>query len=206
MTFNLQPDAKNRYFDPHQNCWATKLLPGEFHVTDSGEMLVTTLGSCVSACIRDSRTGVGGMNHFMLPSSRCGEWAGQAASTRYGNFAMEHMVNEILKKGGRREFLEATILGGGVMFGDGSTLRVGENNATFAREYLTTEKIRLIGEDIGGSFSRKVYFYPQSGQVVVKKLKVLKNDTIAKREEALENTLAHLEIESDVELFDVAKD
>ena len=112
MSADLQPKANNRYFDPSVDCWANKILPGEFYVLDnSDEMIVTTLGSCIAACIRDSVTGVGGMNHFMLPTSDSGEWAGSSASARYGNFAMEHLINEILKRGGDKRRLEAKIFG-----------------------------------------------------------------------------------------------
>ena len=59
--------ATNFYFDKNFNSQAVKLLPGEYYVTDKDMLLVTVLGSCVAACIRDCQSGIGGMNHFMLP-------------------------------------------------------------------------------------------------------------------------------------------
>lgn len=196
----LQPDAKNKYFDPYQKVWTTKILPGEYHVAESGEMIVTTLGSCISACIRDKRLGLGGMNHFMLPASEKGEWAGVSASTRFGNFAMEHLINEIIKQGGNKNDMEASILGGGIMFGS-TTIKVGETNIKFAQEYLAVERIPLIYEDVGGEVSRKVYFSPNTGKIIVKKLARLTNDTIEKREKSLAEDISKKPIEGDVELF-----
>lgn len=200
QSYDLQPNAKNRYFDPYIKCWSTKILPGEFHVCNNGEMVVTTLGSCISACIRDTTLGIGGMNHFMLPESSDGNWAGASASTRYGNYAMEHLINEILKRGGKKNRLEAKIFGGGDMMG-GSSIQVGNNNIDFAHQYLGIENIQITADDTGGASSRKVYFQPKTGRVMVKKLGVLKNDTINRREASYSEQLKHEPIENDVELF-----
>ncbi len=188
------------YFDSYLKTEAIKILPGEYHATNGEEMVVTTLGSCISACIRDTRLGIGGMNHFMLPQSEAGEWAGASASSRYGNFAMEYLINEILKLGGSKLFMEAKIFGGGQMFGE-TQLNVGRRNENFALEYLKTEGIKVAAQDVGGAYSRKVYFQPSSGKVMLKKLTVLKNDTILKREKEYEQTLATDKIEGDIELF-----
>lgn len=196
----FQHTAKTRFFDPHLNVWSVKVLPGEFHVSEDDDMIVTTLGSCISVCIRDRIQGVGGLNHFMLPKSDGGKWAGVNASTRYGNFAMEHLINEILKRGGLRENLEAKVFGGSD-FMEGNTLRIGDGNADFAREYLKTERIRVVGEDIGGNYSRKIYYHPINGKVIMKKISITPNDTIEQREKAYAAELAHTKIESDIELF-----
>lgn len=188
------------YFDAYLKGEAVKILPGEYHVAEGDEMIVTTLGSCISACIRDTRLGLGGMNHFMLPQSEGGEWAGMSASTRYGNFAMEYLINEILKRGGSKRFMEAKIFGGGQMFGE-TSMNVGHRNETFAMEYLKTEGIRVSASDVGGAYSRKLYFQPKTGKVMLKKLTVLKNDTIMKREKEYQQTLAKDKIEGDIELF-----
>lgn len=196
----LQRDAKNKYFDPYQKMWTTKILPGEYHVADKDELIVTTLGSCIAACIRDKKLGIGGMNHFMLPASEKGEWAGVSASTRFGNFAMEHLINEIIKRGGAKADMEASILGGGQMFGSQS-IRVGDNNIAFAREYLEMEKIPLVMEDVGDEVSRKVYFAPDTGKIIVKKFSSVHNDTIKEREESFAKDIADKPVEGDIELF-----
>ena len=103
--------ANNRYFDRHFEVEAVKVLPGEYYVTTSDMVLVTVLGSCVSACIRDREKGIGGMNHFMLAESA--DSAGLSASARYGTYAMEILINHLLKLGARRNNLEAKVFGGG---------------------------------------------------------------------------------------------
>ena len=196
----FQHIASNRYFDPHLNAWTVKVLPGEFHVSEDEDMIVTTLGSCISACIRDKKFGIGGMNHFMLPKSEGGDWAGTSASTRYGNFAMEHLINEILKRGGSRENLEAKIFGG-ADFMNGNTLAIGDNNTKFARDYLRLENIPIVAEDLGGSFSRKIYYHPINGKIIMKKITVAPNDTIQQREKDYAQQLGSTKIESEIELF-----
>lgn len=197
----FQHIAATRYFDPHMKVWSVKVLPGEFYVSTNDDMIVTTLGSCISACIRDKKVGVGGMNHFMLPqSSNGGDWAGVSASTRYGNFAMEHLINEILKFGGTRSNLEAKLFGGGD-FMEGNTLNIGQNNAQFAIDYLRTEGIRVVATDFGGAFSRKIYYHPIDGKVIMKKITVESNDTIRAREQQYAQEIGKTKIESDIELF-----
>lgn len=198
----LQPIAKKKYYDPTVEKWATKIMPGEYLALDKNDdMIVTTLGSCISVCMRDTKLGVGGMNHFMLPSSDTGEWGGVTSSARYGNYAMEHLINEILKRGGNKLFLEAKIFGGGEMFGAGTASQVGNSNADFAMNYCRTEHIMVAAVDTGNDYARKVYYHPSTGKVVLKKLTMLKNDTLEKREKEYQANLSHTPIESDIELF-----
>ena len=200
---DLQQKAKNHYFDPHLKRETVKILPGEYYVTSEGEMIVTTLGSCIAACIRDTVLGVGGMNHFMLPHSKEGEWAGFNQATRYGNFAMERLINDILMAGGKKNRLEAKLFGGGQMFGEFSVTDVGRQNARFAEEYLRTENIMLMAADVGGPYSRKVYFDPKTGKVMVKKLTTVPNDTIKKREQSYAQKMeTPTSTTGDIELFD----
>jgi chemotaxis protein CheD len=191
--------GSTRYFDPYVGRWTTKILPGEFALTAEDELIVTAVGSCVAACIHDPVLGIGGMNHFMLPNSAGGEWAGQSAAARYGNFAMEYLINAILKQGGARHRLTAKIFGGGVMVT--ARQNIGAMNVAFARAYLETEKIPLLAQDVGDSYSRKVYFHPKSGAVTVKKLAVLSNTTIPDREADYARQLAGMDVAGDVELF-----
>ena len=175
-----------RYWDPVHNSFAAKLLPGEYYVTTSGEMLCTVLGSCVSACVRDRVLGIGGMNHFMLPLDLSrGErgWAGvNSAATRFGNVAMERLINDMLSAGARRANLEFKLVGGGKVLA--AMTDVGLANIQFVRGYMQAEGFEVSGEDLGDVYPRKVHFFPASGRVRVQKLLSTRNDTIYARERA----------------------
>ena len=193
----------NRYWDKTTGIYAAKILPGEYYVTTNDEAVVTVLGSCVSACVRDKIFGIGGMNHFMLPANKNEDISVSSMSNaaRYGNFAMEQMINDILKNGGVKENLEIKIFGGGHVIKNMSTLDIGKKNIQFIREYIETEHLKLISEDVGDIFPRKVMYFPLSGRVKVKKLRQMHNNTIAEREN---NYLSKLDVqpaESDIELF-----
>ena len=176
--------ATNVYYDRTFDCEAAKILPGEYYHTAKDMLIVTVLGSCVSACIRDRVTGQGGMNHFMLPDgggSDSNSNSPVSASTRYGTYAMEVLINELLKSGARRENLEAKVFGGGAVLKGFTAINVGERNAAFVISYLKTERIRVLAEDLCDIYLRKVYFFPRSGKVLVKKLMQIHNDTLARR-------------------------
>ena len=162
--------ATNVYYDRTFDCDAAKILPGEYYFTHKDMMIVTVLGSCVSACIRDRITGIGGMNHFMLPDSGDGD-SPISASMRYGTYAMEILINDLLKAGAKRENLEAKVFGGGAVLRGFNAINVGERNAAFVRSYLRTEGIRVVAEDLNDIWPRKVHYFPRSGKVLVKKLK-----------------------------------
>ncbi|QYZ66543.1 MAG: chemotaxis protein CheD [Gammaproteobacteria bacterium (ex Lamellibrachia satsuma)] len=192
----------NRYWDRNHKMPAAKILPGEYYVTTNDEIITTVLGSCVSACIWDTVFGIGGMNHFMLPLSDSGSWGGSdlvSTSTRYGNYAMEHMINDILRHGGHRPNLSVKIFGDGKIISGMSD--VGEKNIQFIREYIEQEQLRLLGEDVGDIYPRKVVFYPASGRVRIKKLKHMHNDTVVKREVAYQHDIEEAPVVGEVELF-----
>ncbi len=179
------------------------LLPGEYYVTRHNESIFTVLGSCVSACVRERVLGIGGMNHFMLPLDRSGgtsAWAEHdvSSATRYGNVAMERLLNDILKLGGRRENLEFKVIGGGKVLD--MKLDVGLRNAQFVRDYLRAEGFAISGEDLGDRFARKLYYSPKSGMVRVKRLISNSHRAVFEREEAFSPTPAQVESGS-VELF-----
>jgi chemotaxis protein CheD len=187
----MQPPASsgfehvNRYWDDVHQVWAAKILPGEFYVSTHGEMVVTVLGSCIAACIRDRVRGIGGMNHFMLPEQNeysSDVWGGNpgTAASRYGNWAMEFLINEILKRGGRRENLEAKLFGGGQMIA--SMTDIGQRNILFAYNYLANEGLKVVASDVGDIYARKVLYFPDTGAVKVRRIKEMKNDTLIKRE------------------------
>ena len=193
----------NRYWDKNNDSFSAKILPGEYYVTIRDEWVVTVLGSCVSACIRDRRLKVGGMNHFMLPdgSSQVDRTDNGviSESARYGNFAMEHLINDILKQGGSRRRLEVKLTGGGKIISNMSD--IGLRNIEFVRQYLQTEGIAIVSEDLGDVYPRKVQYNPATGRLRVKKLRSMHNRTILEREQQYQ---AQLEVKSpggDVELF-----
>ncbi|MDH5408466.1 MAG: chemoreceptor glutamine deamidase CheD [Gammaproteobacteria bacterium] len=194
----------NRYWDRQRKLYAAKILPGQYYVTTSDELIITVLGSCVSACIRDPAMGIGGMNHFMLP---LGADSGKLMSrntdaTRYGNFAMEKLINDILKNGGRREHLEIKVFGGGKVIQHMTETDIGGRNIKFVREYLATEGFKIAAEDLGDVYPRKVIYDPKSGKVQIKKLRKMHNSTIIERESSYRSELEQKPISGDIELFD----
>lgn len=194
----------NRYWDRQQGVAAAKILPGEFYVSVQGEMISTVLGSCISACIRDAKIGVGGMNHFMLPESVDGQgsWeksAKDGASSRYGNWAMEFLINSILKQGGRKENLEVKLFGGGQILANMTD--VGKRNIEFATQYLEQEGLKVVAKNVGGPFPRKVLYFPDTGSVKMRKLKTHQNDTVERREMEYISSIITKPTTGDVELF-----
>jgi len=193
-----------RYWDREHHGFAAKLLPGEYYVTTAGERIATVLGSCVSACVRDRRLGIGGMNHFMLPldaSKGTSAWGGAvSAATRYGNVAMERLINDILKLGGRRESLEVKLVGGGKVL-DGMDIDIGARNIEFVRKYVADEGFSVAGEDLGDIYPRKVHYAPDSGKLRVKKLRTVRNDTLFERERHYLEVLDNEPVGSEIELF-----
>ncbi len=152
-------------FDHHFQHNAVKVLPGEFFVSHDSLAIMTVLGSCIAACLWDSRMRVGGMNHFMLPEGDSAD-----ASGRYGSYAMELLINEMMKLGARRETLQAKIFGGAQVMHNFTTLNVGERNTRFVQDYLATERIPVVSEDVLDIYPRKVVFFPVTGKVMVKRL------------------------------------
>jgi chemotaxis protein CheD len=193
-----------RYWDSEHECFAARLLPGEYYVTRHAENIATVLGSCVSACIRDARLGYGGMNHFMLPldgSQGQSVWgAAASAATRYGNVAMERLINDILKMGGRRENLEIKLVGGGRVLAE-MTTDIGARNIEFVRRYVADEGFKVLGEDLGDVFPRRVVYFPQTGRIRVRKLSTSRDDSLAQRERQYLHQLDTKPVENEVELF-----
>ena len=189
------------YFDKYFSLDAAKISPGEYFSTPHDMVLVTVLGSCVAACIHDKVNRIGGINHFMLPDDNDNHHNPLGAPARYGGYAMEILINDLLKLGARRENLEAKVFGGGRVLSGFTTETVGERNAAFVLDYLCTEKIYVAAQDLLDIYPRKVYYFPHTGKVLVKKLLALHNDTIFKREKAYKVTIKSQKISGDVELF-----
>lgn len=194
--------ATNHYFDRQFGISAVKILPGEYFVSNRDIMLVTTLGSCIAACIRDRTSGIGGINHFMLPDSGADSNAPASGPARYGTYAMELLINELIKLGARRSNLEAKVFGGGNVIKHMTVTKVGSRNAAFALDYLQTEGIPIVGKDLLDEFPRKVYFFPKTGRALIKKLRSLRNDTVIVRETDYAKRITSVkQVGGEVELF-----
>lgn len=193
--------APNLYYDNSFNIDAVKIMPGEYYVTARDMALVTVLGSCVAACIRDRTSGIGGMNHFMLPDARHDDNSILSPSMRYGAYAMEIMINQLFKMGARRSNLEAKVFGAGKVLEGFNVNNVGERNAAFVLDYLQTENIAVAAQDLLDIHPRKVYFFPRTARVLVKKLRNIHNDTIVERDKTYSSRLSVADVQGDVELF-----
>lgn len=170
------------FWDTQYEMNGAKILPGEYYVTTENELITTVLGSCVSACVRDAALGIGGMNHFLLPTGGSGHPDySMGMATRYGNHAMDHLIKSILAKGGSRRNLEIKVFGGGRMHENMN--QIGEQNIRFIHQYMETHALTLQTEDMGDIYPRKVIYFPRTGKVMVKKLKTMHNDNVAKAEE-----------------------
>jgi chemotaxis protein CheD len=170
-------EASFFYYDAHFKNAAVKILPGEYFV-DSEDLLVqTTLGSCIAACLWDRVAKVGGMNHFMLPE-------GAGDSGRYGSFAMELLINEMMKRGANKGRMEAKIFGGGAVISGMNTINVGERNTNFVIDYLKTERIPIVSKDVMDVYPRKVCFLPASGKAMVKRLAPTNTDALIQQDRA----------------------
>jgi chemotaxis protein CheD len=192
--------AGRRFFDAANAAWMVKVLPGEFYVTDkSDEVLLTVLGSCVSACVRDPVAAIGGMNHFMLPQHKSGRWGDDLRSTRFGNFAMEKLINELIKAGCARERMEIKVFGGGNV--TESTNAIGSDNADFVLRYLAAEGLRCAAQDLGGTQPRRIHYYPATGRVVRRLLGVSDAHAIGREETDYEKSLRGGESAGEIDLF-----
>ncbi|MGC9323700.1 MAG: chemoreceptor glutamine deamidase CheD [Desulfomonilia bacterium] len=167
------------------------LYPGEFHVTHK-DVLATVLGSCISVCLRDTVSGIGGMNHFMLPGDLRRADLFLSPSAKYGMFAMELLINELLKNGCSRKNFEAKVFGGGHVLNfrkmEGN---VPESNIEFALSFLKMEQIHLVNHDVGGYCGRKILFFPDTGKVLLKRIKPAVDSKILQAETMYKTLLVH---------------
>lgn len=170
-------EASFFYADHHFQYDAVKVLPGEYFVSNEDLVIMTVLGSCIAACIWDGRARAGGMNHFMLPDGDSADGFG-----RYGSYAMELLINEMLKKGARRESMQAKVFGGAQVMAGFTTMNVGERNTKFVLDYLATERIPVVSQDVLDIHPRKVCFFPVTGKALVKRLAHSHPETLAVEE------------------------
>lgn len=185
MSMAAHADEVMRYRDTRFQTIAAKLLPTQYLVVDDDTALTTTLGSCVAACIRDPVLKIGGMNHFLLP-----EGGGAADGGRYGSYAMELLINEMIKRGATRQTMEAKVFGGGAVISGMSSLNVGERNTHFVMDYLRTERITVVSKDVMDIYPRKVCFLPASGKAMVKRLASTNTEMLQAQEKAASRAAA----------------
>lgn len=188
------PPEKSLCFDGFENIprrWNEKLhkyianvVPGEFYVTNSDEGIATILGSCVSCCIRDKVFGIGGLNHFMLPETTAKDLAQNSVTNigKAGDWAMEFLINAILLNGGQRENLEAKIFGGAQMIPGFKNASIGQRNILFVKSYLIRERLDVISSDLGGDPPRKIMYFPQTGNVKLKRMPLCDSQKIMDEE------------------------
>jgi chemotaxis protein CheD len=185
----------------HESGRMVRVLPGDYYVTGDPDVTIATiLGSCVAACVRDPFTGFGGLNHFMLPEGDSGEWNGIGAAFRYGNFAMEALINAVLKSGCARQNLEVKLFGGANMHG--SVAGVGQKNAIFAKRYLEMEGIPLTSADLGGEYGRRIHYNPATGKVQRLMLKNREDEALRSDEARYSTSLRQTSVAGDIDLFD----
>jgi len=190
-----------RFWEPDTQRWTVKILPGEYYVTRNDEAITTVLGSCISACIRDPVLRIGGMNHFMLPedNSTRDSLEPVVLSTRYGSYAMESLINQLLKLGSLRERLEIKVFGGGRVLT--AMTDIGARNIDFVKGYLDTERLKIVAQDVGGDQPRKVVYFPAEGKARVRKLRPIENRGISDREKIYLDSLRAKDAGGDIELF-----
>ena len=142
---------------------------GGVHAADHPQVVKTLLGSCISVCLFDPVTGVGGMNHFMLPHG--GENGARSELTRFGVHAMDCLIGAMLKLGGDRRRFVAKFFGGAhVLDTLESEAGVPQRNIAFIRRFLADEGFRILSEDVGGYQPRHVRFYTSTGRALVKRV------------------------------------
>jgi len=192
-------NGRRRIHDRAHDVDIIKIFSGDWYVsTKKGEMLATILGSCVAACIRDPKTGIGGMNHFLLPGDDSLDPAHSDAA-RYGMFAMESLINGILKAGGMKDRLEVKVFGGGNVINNSA--RIGSKNAAFIRDYLRREGYKITSEDMEGDHPRRVHYFPDTGKVMMRLLRRKEDMMVLEEEDRYTRKISKKPLEGDIELF-----
>jgi chemotaxis protein CheD len=192
--------GERRSADRDTQVRAVTLFSGDYFVTDQPRhMIMTILGSCVAACMHDPVTRVGGMNHFLLPESPDLNLRHGSDAARYGAYAMEQLINGIIKLGGVKSRLEVKVFGGGNVI-DSSSM-IGSRNIAFVRDFLESENLPILGEDLGDTYPRRLRYYPDTGKVMLLKLKRKEDQEVVKKETTFIHTLTARPVEGSIELF-----
>jgi chemotaxis protein CheD len=197
----MEHTPPTRYFDREMQVDTVKILPGQYYAAAGAGSISTLLGSCVSTCLWDPLRHIGGMNHFMLP----GDGAQQptspwAVSARFGVYAMEVLINEMIHLGADRRRLVAKVFGGAQVLQGFDKLDVGAMNVRFVLDFLREEQIAIAGQDLLGVAPRKLHFFPATGKVQLKRLHLQPGDSIERQEREYLSELAHAH-GGDIEIF-----
>ncbi len=188
-----------RRADDRDDVKTVTLFSGDYYVTDQPQqMIVTILGSCVAACMRDPVMKIGGMNHFLLPEGPDASMRGSEGA-RYGAYAMEQLINGIIKLGGMKSRLEVKVFGGGNVIENSAM--IGSRNIAFVRGFLRDEGLQIVSEDLGDTYPRRLRYYPDTGKVMLLKLKRKEDLAVVKKEVKFIHTLAEKPVEGSIELF-----
>ncbi|MFW0777078.1 MAG: chemoreceptor glutamine deamidase CheD [Rickettsiales bacterium] len=191
---------ERRGADRDNSVEVVKLISGDYYVTNKpNQMIVTILGSCVAACMRDPVLKIGGMNHFLLPATEDQSVRDSSESARYGAYAMEQVINGIIKLGGHKNRLEVKVFGGGNVIN--SSAMIGSRNVAFVRKFLKDEGLKIANEDLGDTYPRRLRYYPDTGKVMLMKLRRKEDMAVINEEKKFVSTLKSKPIEGDIELF-----
>lgn len=201
----MQGTGPIRYFDRDFRVEAVKILPGQYYAAWGAGAITTVLGSCVSTCLWDPLQRIGGMNHFMLPGSGEAIASAAAPSARFGVYAMEVLINEMIRLGAERKRMVAKVFGGGRVLQMAGSLDVGAQNSRFVLDFLSTEGIPVVAQDLLDVYARKVHFFPDTGKVQLKKLHILPNDTVNLREREYMSQLDQNAPGGEIEIFASAR-
>ncbi len=199
MNSNASLQTKT-YFDQRIKCETVFVMPGKHFVQKGGAgAICTLLGSCVSACIRDTNSEAGGLNHFLLPEASNDE--SMPTNARYGVNAMELLINDLIKLGAQKCNLVAKVFGGANVIATSNRRSVGDQNGEFVKSYLRSESIPILAEDLGGDRARRVYFFPASGRVSVLNVSPTANSELERKEKILQEQTKSTASSGSVELF-----
>ena len=195
--------AVSRFWDPVLGSYVTRVQPGFYTLAQGTEVVMTTVGAGICACVRDPELRIGGLAHFLLPTEDGASeaWNGTAVSTimRFGNVAMEYLITAVCKMGGRRDRLELMVFGGANLATHMSD--VAERHVAFIQAYAETEELPVIEQDTGNSYAREVAYYPGMGTVRVRALTRPAAQDIIEREQIYLCALAKVPSSDDVTLF-----
>lgn len=191
--------SSRRYFDPRFEATIITVAPGEHEITAAkDEIVATVLGSCVSVCMRDPQAGVGGLNHFLLPKNNGGD---TNAGERYGDTAMEVLINGLIKRGGRRGQFEAKVFGGARVLSGATMLAIGDGNIAFVLDFLNREGIPIVSKDVGGTRSRRIHYQPSTGRAWVQHVQPSARSSEHEQEVAYLNRLKSQPVAGEVEIW-----
>jgi chemotaxis protein CheD len=197
----MHPGIPVRYFDRDFKVEAVKILPGQYHAASGPVGMSTVLGSCISTCLWDPALRIGGMNHFMLPGDNGTAGSPVTKSARFGVYAMELLINDMLKLGAERRRLVAKVFGGGRLLQGFGTLDVGGRNCAFVLEFLREEGIPVLAQDLLDTYPRKVHFSPENGKALLKKLDRMREDVVQRQEREYLRSLGSDTGAGDIEIF-----